>query len=47
MLTVDETKKIGISACINKIGYEFCKKHADNANSGSAKKTDLLIALWV
>ena len=38
MLTVDETKKIGISACINKIGYEFCKKHADNATSGYSEE---------
>lgn len=33
MLTVKEARKIGIQACINKIGYEFCKKHADNATS--------------
>lgn len=33
MLTVEEAKKIGIRACINKIGYDFCKKHADNATS--------------
>ena len=34
MLTVKEAKKIGIRACIDAIGYEFCKKHADNSTSG-------------
>ncbi|MBE5952123.1 MAG: hypothetical protein E7260_11140 [Lachnospiraceae bacterium] len=29
MLTAEEAKRIGIRACIDKIGYEFCKKHAD------------------
>lgn len=33
MLSVYEAKEIGIKACINKIGYEFCKKHADNATA--------------
>ena len=33
MLTVMEAKKIGIRACIDAIGYEFCKKHADNGTS--------------
>lgn len=33
MLTVKEAKKIGIRACIDAIGYEFCKKHADNSTS--------------
>lgn len=31
MLTVEEAKKIGIKACIDKIGYEFCKKHEDTS----------------
>lgn len=34
MLTVKEAKKIGIRAYIDAIGYEFCKKHADNSTSG-------------
>ena len=34
MLTVIEAKKRGIRACIDAIGYEFCKKHADNSTSG-------------
>lgn len=25
------SKKIGIRACVDKIGYEFCKQHADTA----------------
>lgn len=33
MLSADEAKKIGIDACIEKLGFEFCKKHADNATS--------------
>ena len=38
MLTFDEAKKIGISACIEKIGYDFCRKHADNATSGYSER---------
>ncbi len=33
MLTVMEAKKKGIRACIEAIGYEFCKKHKDNGTS--------------
>ena len=33
MLTVEQAKKIGIRACIDKIGYEFCRKHNDNSTS--------------
>ncbi len=33
MLTVVEAKKIGIQACMDKIGYDFCKKHADNGTT--------------
>ncbi|MBQ8199200.1 MAG: hypothetical protein IJZ76_07230 [Lachnospiraceae bacterium] len=33
MLTVIEAKKKGMKACIEKIGYEFCKKHADNSTT--------------
>ena len=29
MLTAQEAKKIGLRACIDKIGYEFCKRHED------------------
>ena len=31
MLTESEAKKIGIDACINIIGVDFCKKHRDSA----------------
>ncbi len=31
MLKVKEAREIGKQACIDKIGREFCKKHADNA----------------
>lgn len=33
MLSVYEAKEIGIKACINKIGYEFCKMHADKSTA--------------
>ncbi len=33
MLTVAEARKIGIKACIEKLGYDFCKKHADNSTT--------------
>lgn len=33
MLTERDAKKIGIRACIDKMGYEFCKKHEDNSTS--------------
>ena len=33
MLTFEEAKKIVIRACIDKIGYEFCKAHNDNSTS--------------
>ena len=38
MLTVIEAKNIGIRACIEKIGLDFCKKHADNATSGFSEE---------
>lgn len=33
MLTTNAVRKIGIRACIEKIGVDLCKKHADNATS--------------
>lgn len=33
MLTKKEAKRIGIRACIDKIGYNFCKNHEDNSTS--------------
>ena len=38
MLTVIEAKNIGIKACIEKIGLDFCKKHADNSTSGFSEE---------
>lgn len=38
MLTVNEAKNIGIKACIEKIGYDFCRKYADNATSGYSEE---------
>ena len=40
MLSVKEARKLGIAACIDKIGRDFCKKHADNAVSGYSKFDD-------
>ncbi|MBP3568140.1 MAG: hypothetical protein J6K04_03140 [Lachnospiraceae bacterium] len=31
MLTEDDARKIGLRACVEKIGLEFCKKHKDTA----------------
>ena len=33
MLKIEEAKKIGIRACIDKIGYNFCETHRDNGVS--------------
>lgn len=33
MLTEEQAKKIGIEACIDKLGYDFCMKYKDNAIS--------------
>ena len=33
MLTFEEAKKIGIRACVDKIGYDFCRAHNDNSTS--------------
>lgn len=33
MLTEEQAKKIGIEACIDKLGYDFCMKYKDNAVS--------------
>ena len=31
MLNATEAKKIGINACVEKIGVDFCKKYEENA----------------
>lgn len=33
MLTVAEARKIGIKACMDKIGYDFCMSNKDNATT--------------
>lgn len=33
MITKKEAKKLGISACIEKLGYDFCTKYAGNSTS--------------
>ena len=42
MLTIMEAKNIGIKACIEKLGYDFCKKHADNSTSAYGVEDDLV-----
>lgn len=42
MLTVNEAREIGIKACIDKLGYEFCKKHADNATSAYGEEDEFV-----
>lgn len=38
MLTVEEAKNIGIKACIEKLGLDFCKKYAENSTSGFSEE---------
>lgn len=40
MLKAAEAKKIGINACINKIGLDFCKKHEANACTSCGIRDD-------
>lgn len=40
MLTFEEAKKIGIKACVDKLGYDFVKKHEDNACSAYGDEGD-------
>lgn len=42
MLNANEAKKLGIDACIEKIGIEFCKKHADNATSAYSEENGIM-----
>lgn len=46
MLSIEEAGKIGIQACIDKLGIDFCKKHADNAVS-SYGESDGLVKCFV
>ena len=47
MLSVKEAKKIGIWACIEKIGLEFCKEHADNSVSAWGKRDGYKVNCFV
>ncbi len=42
MLTTDEARKIGIRACIEKIGVDLCKKHADNSTSAYSDEGNIV-----
>ena len=47
MLTVEEAKRIGIQACVKKIGYEFCKAHPDNGVSAYGEEREGFINCFV
>jgi len=38
MLSVEEAKRIGINACIDKIGRDLCREYADNGVSGFGRR---------
>ena len=40
MLTFDEAKKIGIKACVDKLGYDFVKKYEDTSCSAYGDEGD-------
>ena len=40
MITVEEAKKIGIQACIKKLGKEFVKENAGHSSAGYGKRQD-------
>lgn len=40
MMTEEQAKKIGIRACMDKLGYDFCMKYKDNAVSAYGKTED-------
>lgn len=42
MLSAGEAKEIGINACIEKLGIEFCKKHSDNATSAYGEDNGIM-----
>ena len=42
MLSKHEAKKIGIRACIDKLGYEFCRQHADNSVSAYGEEDGIM-----
>ena len=40
MLTFEEAKRIGIKACINKLGYDFVKKYNDTSCTAYGDEDD-------
>ena len=40
MLTFEEAKRIGITACVDKLGYDFVKKYEDTACSACGDEGD-------
>lgn len=40
MLTIKEAARIGIDACIDKIGREFVEKHRDNGTNAYGKNEE-------
>ena len=40
MLTYEKAKKIGIEACIDKLGRDFVNKHKDTSSSGFGDRGD-------
>lgn len=40
MLTFEEAKKIGTKACIDKLGYEFVKKHNETSCTAYGDEID-------
>lgn len=40
MLTYEEARKIGVNACIDRLGRDFVTKHRDNASSAYGDRID-------
>ena len=40
MLTFEEAKRVGITACVDKLGYDFVKKYEDTACSAYGDEGD-------
>lgn len=42
MLTALEARKIGIKACIDKIGFEFCMQHKDTSTTAYGENEGIM-----
>ena len=42
MISVAKARKIGINACIDRIGRDICRKHADNSTSAYGRNGDVV-----